>query len=208
MIKWICLTLGQMATNCYLLWDEECKECVVIDPADEGEYISQEIEERHLMPKGILLTHGHFDHIMGALTVKLIYQIPVWVSRLDEFLLKEGSKSASYWLKQKIAVPRLTVDGDLNTIKQIELGSSKIQVLKTPGHTPGSVCFYLAVEGVLFSGDTLFYQLRGRTDLKYSSTDEIFRSLDRLFTLPEETLVLSGHGPETTIGAEKKFRTN
>lgn len=206
MIKWKSLALGQMATNCYLLWDEESKESLLIDPADDGEYISQEIEDMHLIPQGILLTHGHFDHILGALTLKLIYKIPVYANNSDDFLLKDASKSASYWLKQKIIVPKLIIDIDLDKQSSIKFGKSEIEIIKTPGHTPGSVCFYLPKERLLFTGDTLFYHLRGRTDLSYSSTKDIFTSLDILFNLPGKTVVLSGHGQETTIEEEKKFR--
>ena len=208
MVKWKTLPLGVMMTNCYLVWDETTKEALIVDPADEGVFISEEITQMQLLPKYIVATHGHFDHLLGALDLKLIFQIPFLAGKSDDFLLKKATKSAQYWLKKKMTQPELRSDLDLETIDHFMLGASRIEVFKTPGHTPGGVCFYLPQEKILFSGDTLFYHLRGRTDLSYSSTDDIFKSLDRLFTLPPETVVLPGHGQETTIGEEKKFRIN
>lgn len=205
MLDYKVLVLGDLQTNCYLLWDDSTKKCFIIDPADDGIGISEEINQRNLIPKGILLTHGHFDHTLGALDLKLIFNIPLYCSRLDWFLLDRQDKTASHFLKRKIKVPNfVNIDQDLDKIKKIELGDETIEVIKTPGHTPGSVCFYCKKGGLLFSGDTLFAGLRGRTDFSYGSTKNIFESLDKLFKLPEDTLVLSGHGPETTIEKESK----
>ncbi len=205
MLKYETIVLGDLGTNCYLVWNEETKECFIIDPADDGVGISDMISSKGLNPVGILLTHGHFDHTLAALDLKLIFNIPVYCSQQDIFLLKRQNQTATHFLKRRVFAPNLNnIDIDLDDTKEIFLGDEILQVIKTPGHTPGSVCFYNRENGLLFSGDTLFAGLRGRTDLKYSSTEEIFKSLKNLMKLPDDTLVLPGHGEETTIGRESE----
>lgn len=199
------MVLGPLATNCYLVWEETSRKALVIDPADDGEFIASELAAQQLIPQGILLTHGHFDHVLGALAVKLIYQVPIMASGKDEFLLNKGAQSATYWLKQKIEMPPLKIDVDLNQKEILEIGESQIHIFKIPGHTPGSIGFYWPKEKLLFSGDTLFYHSIGRTDLSYSSKDDLELSLDKILDLPSETIVLPGHGEPTTIGEEKRL---
>ncbi len=204
MIKYEVLVMGELQTNCYLVWDETNKEAIVIDAADDGVIISEEIEKRGLQLKYILATHGHFDHSLGVLDLKLIYNIPYCVSKNDMFLLERQKETAKHFLKINIKTPNLKkIDIDLDNEKEICLGNEKLEIIKTPGHTPGSVCFYNKKSEILFSGDTLFKDCRGRTDFEYGSTEKIFESLKILMKLPENTLVLSGHGEETTIGREK-----
>ena len=211
MIKYEVLVMGELQTNCYLVWDEFSKEAVVIDAADDGVMISEEVEKRGLKLKYILATHGHFDHNLGAIDLKLIYNIPYCASKKDLFLLKRQKETAQHFLKMEIKTPNLEkVDIDLDKEKKIELGSEVLEIVKTPGHTPGSICFYkkptppsLEKGGLLFSGDTLFRDCRGRTDFEYGSTENIFVSLRKLMKFPEDTVVMSGHGEETTIGREK-----
>lgn len=203
MLKYETLILGDLETNCYLVWDEETKQALIIDPADDGVAISEEIESRKIKPIGICLTHGHYDHIMGALDLKLIYNIPLYCSEKDLFLLKRGGQTAEYFRRIKNKTPNIAkVDIDLDKEKEIVLGKEKLETIKTPGHTPGGICLYFKKGNLLFSGDTLFKDLRGRTDFKYSSTKEIFESLKKLMKLPKDTLVLSGHGEPTTIENE------
>lgn len=205
MLKYETLILGNLETNCYLVWDEDTKDCFIIDPADDGVGVSEEIISKGLNPVGILITHGHFDHTLGALDLKLIFNIPVYCSQKDFFLLKRQNQTATHFLKIQTSSPNLTkIDINLDESKEIRLGNEIFEVIKTPGHTPGGVCFYNKKNKLLFSGDTLFAGLRGRTDLKYSSTEEIFNSLKTLMKLPEDTVVLSGHGVETTIKQESK----
>lgn len=202
MIKYQLMVLGDLETNCYLLWSEETKKCLIIDPADSGAEISEEIQMLRLEPLGILLTHGHFDHVMGALDLKLIYNLPVYASSKDNFLLKETAKSAGFWLKKKIKVPDLkNCDVDLEKVDAITLDEdSRIEVIRTPGHTPGSCCFYCQKEGFLFSGDTLFDGSVGSTEHKYSSRSDLKVSIKKLIKeLPEEIQILPGHGSSTTI---------
>lgn len=205
MIRYEKMVLGQLDTNCYLVWDEDTKECVVIDPADDGVSISEEINNLQLKVKGVFLTHGHFDHCLGALDLKLIYNVDFGCSSKDEFLLDRQDETAKHFLKREIQVPNfIKIDIDLNKTKIIKLGDEIFTIIKTPGHTPGSVCFYNRKNKLLFSGDTLFAGLRGRTDFRYGSTPNIFKSLKKLMKLDKDTLVLPGHGEETTIERESR----
>ncbi len=198
------LVLGQLETNCYLVWDEKTKNGLVIDPADDGVAISEEITARQIKLVGIVMTHGHFDHSLAALDLKLIYKVPIFINSKDKFLIERQQETAKHFLKREIETPNITkVDKDLAKISEINFGEEKLEVITTPGHTPGSVCLYNKKAGILFSGDTLFKQFRGRTDFSYASTKKIYESLKKLMKLPEETLVLSGHGEITTIGNEK-----
>lgn len=205
MFKSEVLILGELRTNCYLLWDEKSKECAIIDAADEGVSISEEIESRQLKPKYILATHGHFDHNLGALDLKLIYNIPYCASNKDLFLLKRQQESAKHFLKQNIEVPNLKkIDIDLDKIDEIELGQEKIKIIKSPGHTPGGVCF-LAGKW-LFGGDLIFTEgLRGQSNYLYSSTKDIFKSIGVILKLPKDTIIFPGHGEETSVGEAKEY---
>lgn len=203
MIKFETLVLGDLETNCYIVWDDKTKQCLIIDPADDGIAISEEIQVRSLKPIGVLVTHGHFDHIMGALDLKLIYDVPFYCSSKDKFLLNRQSNTASHFLNRKIEIPNFEkIDIDLDKIEEIKLGDEILKIIKTPGHTPGSVCLYNESTKLLFSGDTLFFQARGRTDFAYGSTSQIYKGLAKLMKLPADTDVLSGHGQMTTIGTE------
>jgi glyoxylase-like metal-dependent hydrolase (beta-lactamase superfamily II) len=205
MFKYEVLILGELRTNCYLVWEEKNKECVVIDAADDGVSISDEIERLGLKPKYILATHGHFDHNLGVLDLKLIYNIPYCASEKDLFLLKRQQETAKHFLKQEVKVPNLEkIDIDLDKIDKIELGKEKIKVIKTPGHTPGGVSF-LAGEW-LFDGDLIFAEgLRGESSHSYSSTKDIYKSISEILKLPEDTVILPGHGEELTVARAKDF---
>ena len=204
MIKYEVLVMGELQTNCYLVWDTTSKEAVIIDAADDGVLISEEIERIGLKPKYILATHGHFDHNLGVLDLKLIYNIPYCVNIKDWFLLERQQETAKHFLNIDIKTPNLQkIDIDLDKKKEIKLGEEVLKIIKTPGHTPGSVCIYNRKNKILFSGDTLFKDCRGRTDFKYGSTENIFNSLKKIVKLPEKTVVLSGHGEQTTIKIEK-----
>jgi len=207
------IVIGELETNCYLVWNEDTKECLIIDPADDGVGISEEINNKKLNVKAIFLTHGHFDHSLGALDLKLIYNADFGCSSEDAFLLDRQDETAKHFLKKEIQVPNfIKIDIDLDKIEEFKLGEEKIEIIKTPGHTPGSVCFKSTPnpsfderrgeKKLLFSGDTLFAGCRGRTDFSYGSTKKIFESLKKLMKLNKDTLVLPGHGEETTIERE------
>lgn len=202
MLKYETLVLGDLETNCYILWSEESKRALIIDPADAGVEISEELQRLGLEPLGILLTHAHFDHMMGALDLKLIYNLPIYGSKDDVAILKSANESASYWLKRKIKQPAIgKVDVDLAKVDGITIDEGDmVTVLRTPGHTPGSVCFYCKNEGWLFSGDTIFDGGVGTTKYKYGDPTGLKTSVKKIVNeLPAETEVLPGHGSPTTL---------
>lgn len=204
MIKWETMIVGDLQTNCYIVWDEDTKTGIIIDPGEDGQGIAEEIQNKQIKPIGIVLTHGHFDHCLAALDLKLIFGIPIYLNSDDEFLLKRQDETAKYFLGVKNTPPNIVkIDKDLKDIKTIELGNQIMEVIQTPGHTPGSICLYSKENNILFSGDTIFRGERGRTDFKYGSTKKIFESIKKLMNLPENTDVLSGHGETANIGTEK-----
>lgn len=199
------LVVGQLQSNCYLVWNENSREAIIIDPADDGDYIIQKIQDFQLKPKFIIATHGHFDHILAATELKLAFKIPFLINKKDLFLLKRMQSSTRYWFRVELVDPPPEVDKFFKEGDQIEFGQEKLKVIETPGHSPGGVSLYNRGEKVLFSGDTLFKQGIGRYDFSYASKEDLFKSIKKLLKLPEETVVYPGHGPETTIGEEKEI---
>lgn len=204
MLKLKRVEVGELQTNCYLVFEESSKKCLVVDPGDEGDEIVEEIQNMGLSPIGVAVTHGHFDHILGVIDLVLIYKVPFYMSSQDRFLINRAEETANHFLKRKIVNPKIkTIDFELNKVKTIKIGKEILRVIKTPGHTPGGICLYYKKGGWLISGDTIFKDLRGRTDLSYGSKEDIFKSICKLLKLPDETIILSGHGEETTIGRER-----
>ena len=199
-----CLVVGQLQTNCYLVWDEESKEAIIIDPADDGDYIIQKIQDFQLKPILIANTHGHVDHVLAITELKLAFQIPFLMNKKDLFLLKEMKSSARYWFEMNEVGPIPEVDRFIKEGDEVKLGQEKLKVIETPGHSPGGVSFYSREAGVLFSGDTLFKQGIGRYDFSYASKEDLFKSIKKLLKLPEKTVVYPGHGQETVIKEEKR----
>ena len=197
------LTLGPVFTNCYFILNEETKELLIVDPADASAKIKNQVSAMGAKPVGILLTHGHFDHIMAAEAVKREYDIPIYACRQEAEMLREPSLNMTANYGRDCSVK---ADVQLDDLEVFEAAGFSIQMLHTPGHTKGSCCYYIQDEGVLFSGDTLFYGSVGRTDFPGGSTAEIVRSLHKLVdSLPEETEVYPGHDASTTIGYEKRY---
>lgn len=193
----IVLPLGQLETNCYLL---RCgAESLVVDPGDEAEYIIRTLEQEEMRPSLVLLTHGHFDHIGAAVQLREYYGCSIVIGTGDAELLADPQKSLAF---EKDARYVFSPDRTVEEGDTVTCGSSSFTVLATPGHTKGGVC-YLG-EGMLFCGDTLFYGSCGRTDFYGGNLYDMRRSLQRLSTLPPETKVLPGHGPQSTIGREVK----
>lgn len=195
--------LGMVSTNTWFLKNKETGALLIIDPADQPLLIQQKITAMEGKPEAILLTHGHFDHMMAADAVRSMYGIPVLALEEEKNLLE----NPGYNLSGSWAAPcSLQADRWLKDQEILELAGFTIRVLHTPGHTQGSCCYYLDEEGILFSGDTLFAGSVGRTDFPTSSTRQMMNSVHMLLEqLPGETKVFSGHGEETTISYEKRY---
>lgn len=196
------LPLGAYQTNCYIIFDENTKECAFVDPGAQPEELLSFIEEEKFVPKAVLLTHGHSDHIGAVEALATTYSIPVYMAKNDEKMLSSATHNLSAMAGNGFTVnvePSLVKEGDI-----IDLGFISLEVLETPGHTPGGVSYY-SKEGFAFVGDTLFQGSIGRTDFPEGSFDTIIESIrEKLYTLPEETIVCPGHGPHSTIGTEKQ----
>ena len=195
--------VGPLQANCTILGDEEAGEAIVIDPGDEVGRIHRRLTELGLTLKQILLTHAHIDHVGGALRLKRLTGAPIFLNDADLPLLDTMNVQAS-WVG--MATPETAPpDGSLEDGQLVGLEGYPAQVLHTPGHTQGSVCLYFAPLKLLIAGDTLFAGSIGRTDLPGGNYGQIIESIQtRLLALPDETRVLTGHGPETTIGAERR----
>ena len=197
-----CLRVGNLTTNCYLTIDEGTSETLIIDPGDEGDFISTVVLENQLLPTGILLTHGHYDHCLAALELKLNFNIPIYLHQKDLFLYEKAHLSAKHF--SGLFSPKLPpVDKYLAEDDRINFGNSILKVIHTPGHTPGSCCFLSSSEirdlrsDILFTGDTLFANGVGRSDLSYSSKSDLQKSLSKLRTISHEQqtspLIYPGH---------------
>ena len=197
------MTLGMVATNCYLIINKETKEALLIDPADNAQRISNVIEENVCTLKAILLTHGHFDHIMALNELKKRYNVPVYAHEEEEDVLKQSSLNMSGMIGQ---IYTTQADIYVKDGEHLKLAGLDIIVLHTPGHTKGGVCYYLPEEKVLMSGDTLFHCSIGRTDFPTGSMSQLVRSVkEQLFVLPDDVQVYPGHDSVTSIGYEKQY---
>lgn len=195
--------LGPVMTNCYFLKNKITSELLLVDPADQAGHIFDKIKEMQATPVGILLTHGHYDHILAVEEVKREYGIPVYASAEEAATLEQPMVNLSGFQGRACSVK---ADILLKDLQVFQAAGFSVQMIDTPGHTSGSCCYYLKEEGVLFSGDTLFHTSVGRTDLPGGSTAQIVKSLHRLLdALPEDTEVYPGHDVSTTIGYEKRY---
>lgn len=195
------LTLGPVSTNCYFLINEETKETVLIDPPAEAARIMYKIRSEELSLSAILLTHGHFDHIMAADEVKEETGAKIYAIEQERIILEDAENNGSPMVGAAVVCK---ADQFLRDHQKLSLAGFTVEVIHTPGHTIGSVCYYLEEEGVLISGDTLFEGSCGRTDLATGSMSAIIQSIKRrLFVLPDNVKVYPGHGEATTIGYEK-----
>lgn len=197
----ICI-LGSVRTNCYILRNIVSNEAIVIDPADQASVIIDYINKEKLSLKGILLTHGHFDHILAAVQVANEYRVKIYANKDEKELLSDSymnfSKTAGFDYG-------IELDESLEDGQVLNFAGFKIKAIHTPGHTIGGNCYYFEKEKVLFSGDTLFRDTVGRTDLPTGNFSEIISSLkDKLMLLEDEVLVYPGHGESTMIGYERE----
>ena len=197
------MVLGMCQTNCYFLYQEDTKTCIVVDPADQGHQIYNALTNHGFNIKAILLTHGHFDHIWGAAALKELADVKIYAYTEEKALLNSEKLNVS-----KGAGRPYTLDADvyLTDGEEVDVEGITCKCIATPGHTGGSCCYYFEKLGILVSGDTLFQQSVGRTDLPTGNMRTLVDSVKtKLFVLPEETKVYPGHGDSTTIGYEKKY---
>ena len=194
--------VGPLACNCSVVGDEKTHEAMVIDPGDEIEKVLAILQQYNLTVKQIVITHAHIDHIGGAAKLKRLTGAPILLNSNDQMLLKMLDVQAS-WLGMR-PPEDAAIDASVTTGDKLQAGSLTADVLHTPGHTEGSICLYFAAEKKLIAGDTLFAGSIGRTDLPGGSYKKIMESLHGpVMALPDETIVVPGHGPLTTIGEER-----
>lgn len=197
------LAVGPLQCNCSIIGDEATREAMVIDPGDDIEDVLALIRKHNLKVKQIMITHAHIDHVGGAMKLRIATGAPILLNQNDYALLKMLDEQAA-WIG--VAPPgEVEIDSSLKQSDTIKAGPLNASVIHTPGHTEGSVCLYFAAEKKLIAGDTLFAGSIGRTDLPGGSFDKIIHSLhEKLLALPDETVVVPGHGPLTTIGEERE----
>ena len=199
------LMMGVCQTNCYFIYEEGRNEVIFIDPADKGGYIYDTLRERGFTVAGILLTHGHFDHIWGVEELRTKSGAKVYAYEWEKALCNDEDLNVSALVGRPCTVDAdvYLADGD-----EITIAGMTCRLIATPGHTEGSCCYYFKEGGFLISGDTLFAESVGRTDLPTGSMGELVRSIkEKLFVLPDETKVYPGHGEATTIAHEKQYNS-
>ena len=197
------LVAGVCQTTCYIIYNKDTNEAMIVDPGDQAEDISMRCRMLGVVPKAILLTHGHFDHMMAAGKLKEEFHIPIYAAEKEVPLLADARANLSaMWARPVCIKPDCLVkEGD-----ELDICGFSITVIETPGHTIGGVCFYIPEEEVLLSGDTLFCGSFGRTDFPTGSMSVLARSIrEKLFQLPDVTQVYPGHESSTTIGYEKRY---
>ncbi|RJQ48012.1 MAG: MBL fold metallo-hydrolase [Nitrospiraceae bacterium] len=192
--------VGPLQENCYVVGDMKARQAIVIDPGDEPDRIVDELKDHGLDAHAVILTHAHFDHVGAAGDIKKATGAKILMHREDLESYNLAKEQAFFWGYDMDDLPQ--PDGFVDEGDEIKAGSLSFRVMHTPGHSKGGLCLY--GEGIVFTGDTLFQGSVGRTDFPGGSIEELKKSFQRLLSLPEDTTVYSGHGPETTIGKEKK----
>lgn len=205
MLSIVSFTLGPVMTNAYLIADAQTREAVTIDPADEGELIVREAEQREWRIGSIWLTHAHFDHLAGAGAVADRVDPPPPVAmHADDYPLWRMQGGAPFFGMHIDPGPEPTID--LTHGQVLRVGNNQIEVRHAPGHTRGHVIFWCSAESVAFCGDVIFQDSIGRTDLPGGDYHTLIDSIQKqILSLPDETRLLCGHGPETTVGRERKW---
>ena len=197
------LPVGPLQCNCSVIGDEATREAMVIDPGDDIENVLSLIEKHSLKVEQIVITHAHIDHVGGAMKLRAATGAPILLNQNDYALLKMLDVQAA-WIGMKDP-GKVEIDQSVGQADTVRAGSLTANVIHTPGHTEGSVCLYFPAESKLIAGDTLFAGSIGRTDLPGGSMEKIINSLhERVLALPDDTLVVPGHGPLTTIGEERE----
>ena len=195
--------VGPIQTNCYFLYREDIKECLIIDPGYEADKIEAYVQKKQLHVAGVLLTHGHFDHITAADEVRKKFQTKIYASGKEKELMADPRMNVSVMMGDSVS---LKADVWLEDGQELEMLGETMRCILTPGHTGGGMCFYFPKACMLFSGDTLFQESVGRTDFPTGSSRELIRSVrEKLLVLPEAVRVYPGHGLMTTIRDEQMF---
>ncbi len=193
--------VGALSANCYAVYCDVTRKGIIVDPGANLRKITEMVQELEINLIAVVLTHCHFDHALHADDIRKQYNVPIIIYEAENKLLESNlhNLSASFMSHPfEFSADKLVNDGD-----EIEIGNSSLTVIHTPGHTEGSMSLY--GEGILISGDTLFEGTHGRTDFSTGCEEELAHSIERLFMLPDNTVVYSGHGRETTLGEEKKM---
>lgn len=197
------LPVGPLQCNCSIIGDESTRDAMVIDPGDDIADVLAIIEKHNLQVRQIVITHAHIDHVGGAMKLRQATGAPILMNQNDYALVKMLDRQAA-WLGMQ-SPGQVEIDRSVGDADKIEAGPLVANIIHTPGHTEGSVCLYFPAQQKLIAGDTLFAGSIGRTDLPGGSYDKIIRSLhQKVLALPDETLVVPGHGPLTTIGDERE----
>jgi glyoxylase-like metal-dependent hydrolase (beta-lactamase superfamily II) len=192
--------VGPLEENTYVIADEATKEAIVIDPGDESDRVVDFIKDIGLQAKSIICTHAHFDHVGATGDIKKATGGKILIHRNDMEVYETAKDQAAFWGYDIDDIPH--PDGFLDEGDDIRVGNLNFKVMHTPGHSPGGICLY--GEGILLTGDTIFKGSVGRTDFPGGSAEELKKSFRRLLGLPEDTKIYSGHGPDTSVGVEKK----
>ncbi len=194
--------VGQMQTNCYLIIEDES--CLILDPGDNADRITEELQRGRFRPQAIIATHGHFDHIMGVGELQQNYDIPWYLYPDDQFLVDRVQETAQHFLDYNPAMilPRSSYplqEGD------VSIPPFTFHVIPTPGHTPGGCALYFKDEGLVFVGDTIFHHGIGRYDFSYSDKQALDESIRVLLDLPGDVIMYPGHGPPVTVEERKHY---
>ena len=198
MLKIKRVIVGALEVNCFIVRDSDTNDALIIDPGDEADRIIEAVKLVEAKPLGILLTHAHVDHIRGVGAVSAAFNLPVWIHEADRAMYLSPDNAILPWLPAAENLPQPVAT-------PLQLPNHPYEIIETPGHTPGGVCFYFKEEKLLFSGDTLFQGTYGRTDFPGGSAPTLFNSIrTKLFTLPDDVKVWPGHNESTTIGEEKQ----
>ncbi|HAH19014.1 MBL fold metallo-hydrolase [uncultured Eubacterium sp.] len=196
------MILGVIDTNLYIVYDNDKKEAVIIDPADEPGRIMNAIKKLDVKPVAIFLTHGHYDHILAANFIKNYYHIPIVAHNREKTLLKNSNLNLS---AENDCSTKVYPDIFVKDKEEVEVGGMTFKVFYTPGHTAGSCCYYMESEKIMFSGDTMFAGTCGRCDLPTGDPVRMAKSIEKLLKLSDEVVVFPGHGDQTVIGIERFY---
>jgi hydroxyacylglutathione hydrolase len=199
-VPYLSITVGELQTNAYVFYNADSRRCFVIDPGAEAERIEDLIAREKLLPQAVVLTHGHADHVGAVAALTTHFHIPLWIHEAEASFMHgplNREIAAMFAVDLPPAADRLMTAGETLALDGLEL-----QVIHSPGHTPGSILLY--GDGLLFTGDTLFKGDVGRTDLPGGDENELYRSLERFKTFPPRTVILPGHGPRSVLEQELK----